>query len=100
MDLVSRQFLMLFPWAAQGAPRSPLRRASVACRQIALSIVGPSSPNTIHDELATLRRHIGDDTGLIIGGRGAMEFEDTASDVGALIVEDLSGLSATLALFI
>ena len=29
-----------------------------------------------------------------------MEFEDTASDVGAFIVEDLSGLSAALALFI
>jgi len=86
-------------------PDLPAAEIAAAARQrgvrvIALSIVCPSSPNAIQDELATLRRHIGDDTGLIIGGRGAMEFEDTASDVGALIVEDLSGLPAALALFI
>jgi hypothetical protein len=37
--------------------------------------------------------------GLIIGGRAASDYEETASEIGAVIVQDLVGLAPALALF-
>ena len=50
--------------------------------------------------LLTLRRHIGDSMGLILGGRGAPGLAATPSRIGAVIVQDLSGLPPVLALFV
>lgn len=68
-------------------------------RAIGLSIVRPGDPELIRDELITLRRHVGDGMGLLLGGRSAPDFADTADEISAVIVQDLIGLAPALALF-
>ena len=68
-------------------------------RAVGLSIVWPADIEVVRDELPILRRHLGDSTGLIIGGRAAADFEDIATAIGAVIVQDLVGLQPALALF-
>jgi DNA-binding transcriptional MerR regulator/methylmalonyl-CoA mutase cobalamin-binding subunit len=85
-------------------PDLPAAEIAAAARQrevraIGLSIVCPADPEVVRDELVTLRRHLGDTVGLIIGGRAASDYEDTATDIGAVIVQDLVGLPPALALF-
>lgn len=86
-------------------PDLPAAEIAAAARQrgaraIGLSIVRPADPEVIREELLTLRRHLGDSMGLIIGGRAASEFEDTASEIGAVLVQDLVGLAPALSLFV
>jgi len=86
-------------------PDLPAADIAAAARQrgvraIGLSIVRPADPDVVREELLTLRRHLGDSMGLIIGGRAASEFEDTASEIGAVLVQDLVGLAPALALFV
>jgi methylmalonyl-CoA mutase cobalamin-binding subunit/DNA-binding transcriptional MerR regulator len=85
-------------------PDLPAVEIAAAARQrgvraIGLSLVCPADAGIIRDELRTLRRHLGDSMGLIIGGRAAPGFEETASEIGAVIVDDLVGLQPALALF-
>ncbi len=86
-------------------PDLPAAEIAAAARQrgarvVGLSIVRPIDGDSIRGELLTLRRHLGDTTGLIIGGRAARDFEDTASEIGAVLVQDLVGLGPALALFV
>jgi len=85
-------------------PDLPAVEIAAAARQrgvraIGLSIVQPAHPDALRDELLTLRRHLGDSMGLILGGRAAEDFDDTASEIGAVIVRDLLGMAPALALF-
>jgi len=85
-------------------PDLPAAEIAAAARQrgaraIGLSLVRPFEADVIRDELRTLRRHLGDSTGVIIGGRAAPDFEDTATEIGAVTVADLVGLKPALALF-
>ena len=82
-------------------PDLPAAEIAGAARQtgaqaIGLSVVCPGDEDRVRSELATLRRHIGDATGLILGGRAATAFEDTAAKLSAVIVEDLAGLRPAL----
>jgi DNA-binding transcriptional MerR regulator len=85
-------------------PDLPAVEIAAAARQrgvraIGLSIVRPVDADIVREELLTLRRHLGDSTGVILGGRAAGDYEATATEVGAVIVEDLAGLAPALALF-
>lgn len=85
-------------------PDLPAAEIAAAARQrgaraIGLSIVRPGDSDVVREELLTLRRHLGDTMGLIIGGRAASDYEETATEVGAVIVQDLVGLAPALALF-
>jgi len=85
-------------------PDLPAVEVAAAARQrgvraIGLSIVRPADPESVRGELLTLRRHLGETMGLIIGGRAASDYEETASEIGAVIVQDLVGLAPALALF-
>jgi DNA-binding transcriptional MerR regulator/methylmalonyl-CoA mutase cobalamin-binding subunit len=85
-------------------PDLPAVEVAAAARQrgvraIGLSIVRPADPESVRGELLTLRRHLGETMGLIIGGRAASEYEETAAEIGAVIVQDLAGLAPALALF-
>lgn len=85
-------------------PDLPAADIAAAARQrgaaaVGLSIVRPGDPDLVRDDLLTLRRHLGEGVGIIIGGRGAPEFEDTATEIGAIVVQDLVGLAPALALF-
>ena len=86
-------------------PDLPAAEIAAAARQrgaraIGLSIVRPANPAVVREELLTLRRHLGESMGLIIGGSGAPEFEDAAFEIGAVVVQDLVGLAPALALFV
>lgn len=83
-------------------PDLPAQQAAAAARQrglraVAISIVSPDDLDAIAAELATLRRHLGGDTRVIVGGRRAHELADTAGEIGAAVVYDLAGLQAILA---
>lgn len=85
-------------------PDLPAVEVAAAARQrgvraIGLSIVRPADPESVRGELLTLRRHLGETMGLIIGGRAASDYEETATEIGAVIVQDLVGLAPALALF-
>lgn len=85
-------------------PDLPAADIAAAARQrgaraVGLSIVRPADREVIRGELLMLRRHLGESVGIIIGGRGAPEMEDTASEIGAVVVQDLVGLAPALALF-
>jgi len=85
-------------------PDLPAAEIAGAARQrgsqaVGLSIVRPGDPDIVGEELVTLRRHLGESTGLIIGGRGAPKFEGIATEIGAVLVDDLLGLQPALALF-
>lgn len=81
------------------APEIAGAARQTGARAIGLSVVCPGDEATVRAELATLRRHVGASTGLIIGGRAAAAFADTASEIGAVIVSDLAGLRSALAPF-
>jgi DNA-binding transcriptional MerR regulator/methylmalonyl-CoA mutase cobalamin-binding subunit len=83
-------------------PDVPAQQAAAAARQrglnaVGISIVSSGDLDLIAAELATLRRHLGDDTRVIVGGRGARELADTLEEIGAVVVDDLAGLQAILA---
>jgi len=85
-------------------PDLPAQEIAAAARQcgvaaIGVSVVCPIDRQVIVDELHKLRRHLGDGPGIIIGGRLAAELDETASEIGAVLVEDLVGLQPALALF-
>jgi DNA-binding transcriptional MerR regulator/methylmalonyl-CoA mutase cobalamin-binding subunit len=68
-------------------------------RVIGLSIVRPAAPEIVDGELRALRRQVGDAMGLILGGRAAPAYEETATEIGAVVVQDLIGLAPALSLF-
>lgn len=85
-------------------PDLPAAEIAAAARQrgagvVGLSIVCPADADAVHEELRTLRRHLGGSVGLILGGRAAADYEETATEVGAVVVEGLIGLGPALALF-
>ena len=85
-------------------PDLPAEDIAAAARQrgvaaIGVSVVCPLDRQVVVEELYKLRRHLGDGPGIIIGGRLAEEFDDVASEIGAVLVEDLVGLQPALALF-
>ena len=85
-------------------PDLPAVEIAAAARQrgvqaIGLSIVRPAVPEVVADELRALRRQVGEGMGLILGGRAATDYEDVASEIGAIIVQDLIGLAPALSLF-
>lgn len=85
-------------------PDLPAVEIAAAARQrgaqaVGLSIVRPVDPDQVREELVTVRRHIGDNTGIILGGRAAADYEGTAGEIGAVIVQDLVGMAPALALF-
>jgi methanogenic corrinoid protein MtbC1 len=85
-------------------PDLPAAEIAAAARQlgaraIGLSIVCPANDEGVAAELLRLRRHLGDSTGLVLGGRSAPRFEVAATQAGAVLVGDLVGLRPALALF-
>ena len=82
-------------------PAAEIAGAARQCgaRAVGLSIVDPGDPDLVREELHTLRRHLGSGIGLILGGRGAAEFEEVADEIGAVRVDGLAGLAPALALF-
>jgi DNA-binding transcriptional MerR regulator/methylmalonyl-CoA mutase cobalamin-binding subunit len=85
-------------------PDLPAAEIAAAARQlgaraIGLSIVCPADDEGVAAELLRLRRHLGESTGLILGGRSAHRFELAATQAGAVLVDDLVGLRPALALF-
>lgn len=85
-------------------PDLPAAEIAAAARQrgagvVGLSIVCPADADAVREELRTLRRHLGGSVGLILGGRAAADYEETATEIGAVIVEGLIGLGPALALF-
>lgn len=85
-------------------PDLPAAEIAAAARQrgvqaVGLSVVCPADPGAVEEQLRTLRRHLGERVGVILGGRAAPDYEDTATEIGAVIVQDLVGLAPALALF-
>jgi DNA-binding transcriptional MerR regulator/methylmalonyl-CoA mutase cobalamin-binding subunit len=85
-------------------PDLPAAEIAGAVRQrgaqaVGLSIVRPGDADVVREELLTLRRHLGESTGMIVGGRSAGDFEETATEAGAVLVDDLVGLAPALSLF-
>jgi len=63
---------------------------------VALSIVYPDDDPDLGPELMTLRRHLGADVDIIVGGRAASAYLDAFEQVGAIQVADLGDLRRVL----
>ncbi len=67
-------------------------------RAVALSITYPPDDPTLMDDLRRLRRLLGSDTALLVGGRAAAGYGHTLSEIGARRVDDLTSLRRELQL--
>jgi methylmalonyl-CoA mutase cobalamin-binding subunit len=66
-------------------------------KAVALSIVYPPDDPGLPDELITLRRSLGPDMPVLVGGRDSAAYRDTLARIHALVPADLNGLRAVLA---
>jgi methylmalonyl-CoA mutase cobalamin-binding subunit len=65
-------------------------------RAIALSLVYPEDDRTLADELTSLRRYLPADVKILAGGRAASAYGESLSRIGAMRIDDLNALTATL----
>jgi methylmalonyl-CoA mutase cobalamin-binding subunit len=82
-------------------PNLPSEEITVALRKydsmvVGLSIIYPVDDPRLVVELQRLRQFVGNDLQVIIGGQGAVAYEEQLTDVGVMIVNDLDGLTAHL----
>jgi len=67
---------------------------------VGLSIIYPGHDARLHDELRNLRRYLGLDVAILVGGRAAKTYREVFAEIDAREVEDLSELSRELAALI
>lgn len=70
-------------------------RASGA-KAVALSVIYPPNDPRLSVELKDLRRLLGSDVALIIGGRAARSYSSVMKEIGAIHIEDLSAFRSQL----
>jgi MerR family transcriptional regulator, light-induced transcriptional regulator len=79
----------------------PAEEITVALRKydskvVGLSIIYPVDDPRLTVELRKLRQLVGDELHVVIGGQGAVAYEEQLTDVGVTIVNDLNRLAAHL----
>ncbi len=70
-------------------------KASLA-RAVALSVVHPPDDPRVREELAELRELLPPSVGVVIGGRAARSYQDTASQLGIPVLNGLVSFRAFL----
>ena len=63
-----------------------------AAKAVALSIVYPADDPRIREELINLRRYLGHEVNLVVGGRGSVGYKEVLDDIGAVYLCDMTGL--------
>ncbi len=61
-------------------------------RAVALSLVYPTDDPRVRQELINLRRYLGHDVDLLVGGRGSTDYKDVLDDIGAVCLSDMTDL--------
>jgi methanogenic corrinoid protein MtbC1 len=82
-------------------PNIPVDQIAAAARlentrAVALSVVYPSDDPRIDAELKRLRRLVGDDMTILIGGRAAIGYNQTSKEIGAIRLDNLADFRKTL----
>jgi DNA-binding transcriptional MerR regulator/methylmalonyl-CoA mutase cobalamin-binding subunit len=65
-------------------------------KAVALSVIYPPNDPHLMAELKDLRRLLGSDVALVIGGRAARSYSSVIEEIGALHIEDLSSFRSQL----
>ena len=65
-------------------------------RAIAISLVFPAADVSVQSDLRALRRAVGDEVPLLVGGAAAASYDDVLADIGARRVEDLASFQERL----
>ena len=65
-------------------------------RAVALSLIYPADDPLLEKELRKLRRLLGPDISLIIGGRASGNYETTLADIGAIRMESVAAFRTSL----
>jgi methylmalonyl-CoA mutase cobalamin-binding subunit len=65
-------------------------------RAVALSIVYPPDDPRLQDELRRLRRFVGPDVALIVGGRSMPSYSAALQEIGAFCLQDVADLQKEL----
>ncbi len=78
-------------------PNTPAEDIAGAARQasasaVALSIIYPPDDPRLAKELSDLRRMLGNDIVLMVGGRSRNGYRETLEDIDAVILDDFSGM--------
>lgn len=68
----------------------------VGARAVALSLVHPPADARVADELRALRRQLGPERALLLGGQAATSYRVVAGEIGAIVCRDLEGLQQEL----
>jgi methylmalonyl-CoA mutase cobalamin-binding subunit len=79
----------------------PVEEIAAAVQQqsakvVALSLVYPADDPRIRQELVALRRYVGPDVELLIGGSGSPGYMDVLEDIGAVYLDNLTQLRTHL----
>ncbi len=82
-------------------PNLPAEEIAAAARQkqsraVALSVVYPADDPRLHEEFLKLRRFLGDDVAILVGGQASGAYAKVLEQIGALHVEDLDQLRRQL----
>jgi methylmalonyl-CoA mutase cobalamin-binding subunit len=67
-----------------------------SAKVVALSLVYPADDPRIRQELVTLRRYVGQDIEILIGGSGSVGYKDVLQDIGAVCLDDMAHLRTHL----
>jgi len=83
-------------------PNLPAEEIAVAARTrgaraVMLSIVFPFSDSGVMDQLRELRKLVGRDLPIVVGGHGAPSYGPVLAEIGALVVDDTEELGGLLA---
>jgi DNA-binding transcriptional MerR regulator/methylmalonyl-CoA mutase cobalamin-binding subunit len=82
-------------------PDLPCEEIVAAARQrkargVLLSIVFPADDSFVGEEVVRLRRHLGEEVGILVGGRSAAAYTDFLEDADAVLTETLPDLRQEL----
>ncbi len=79
-------------------PASDIAAAAEKLRAecVALSIIYPAADPQIHTELKSLRRQLGPDPCILVGGRAAATYRTTLGEIDAMLLLDLGSLQVAL----
>jgi DNA-binding transcriptional MerR regulator/methylmalonyl-CoA mutase cobalamin-binding subunit len=61
-------------------------------KAVGLSLVYPTDDPRVGDELTMLRRYLGGDVALLVGGRGRTGYKEVLDDIGAVWLSDMASL--------
>jgi DNA-binding transcriptional MerR regulator/methylmalonyl-CoA mutase cobalamin-binding subunit len=70
-----------------------------SAKVVALSLVYPADDPRLHQELVALRRYVGQDVTLLIGGGGSTGYIDVLEDISAVRLDDIAQLRTHLETF-